>query len=330
MENTLCEAIYKIDFNNSESLYSIFEYDKHTRVEGLCSEAAFKEDILQNEPDKIATGYWAKELAGHYHIYRLVAGPQSDLTSLDFIVLDRLSENDQHTPVSVIYFEESQKSFYEVSFRKGMRPPFAGKLRKRIIPERKASEKQQLEADLTERRRKACRFLEQRGLLKEAAVSRVFAYCCSGKGVTLDIDAFIQTPSGDIGILEIKHKFPSREKGYGLNAAGLKFFSYISRYSIPTVQVILVKPDYGGDTIKLSAADLLTYPEKFKPSEWVYISLSAHLSKAADKKAPASTSLTRHSEMSFSSIDASLFSLLKAYKEKKADAWDTLKTAFSD
>lgn len=328
MENTLCGAIQSIDFNNDEELYRLFIYDKHTRVEGLCSETAFKKDILQNREDEIATGYWAKQSETGYEIYRLIAGPQSDLSQLDFVILDQLVELKPRIPVFLIYFEEQEKTFYEVAYKKDTRDPRSEGTQKRISPCLKTLKEQQLTDDEKRRRKKACDFLKERGLLKEAAISRIFAYCIIGAGIILDIDAFTITPSDSIGILELKHKFPSRGKQYGINKPQLDFFIYVSRYLISVIHIILTKPDYGNETINLSAADLLTYPHKFKPSEWVYTLLDSHIWPATDKEAPAKTSLTQRSPMLFGGIDINQFSVLATYGTSPKDAWEKLKQCF--
>ena len=44
--------IKDIDFESVEHLCSILFEDKHTRIEGLCSEAVFVEDVLEfGDPD---------------------------------------------------------------------------------------------------------------------------------------------------------------------------------------------------------------------------------------------------------------------------------------
>ena len=122
-QNPACKHLDKVHFDNPAHLVRVLNQDKHTRVEGLCSEAAFMEDIVQGNFEPVTTDFWFSLIKGGrgYHIRKVLTDLLFNLSELDYYILDYFTGIEPSLPVSIVYFNEFDRTFHEVEHKKGVR-----------------------------------------------------------------------------------------------------------------------------------------------------------------------------------------------------------------
>jgi hypothetical protein len=311
--NPICNNIKNIDFNKEEDLYHILYQDKHTRIEGLCSEIAFMEDIVHGNLDPVTSDFWfSREDKGEdkrYHVRRIMTDPKVPLNSLDYRILDGFARVKSVVSVSIVYFNEQSKAFREVRHLENTR--YDHKLVD-IGIDMKSRPDVEI-ADVTWRNRerinKACAYLKKRGLLKEMAIKRLFANCWLGEAVW-DIDAFTMTSKGKVVALEVKQKFPTPKRTFGMNKGQEFFFHFLTTAGIPVIHVVLQKPE---NNTSLSAIDLISLPQYTSKTKWLFTRFFPGSLVAAGSKAPAFTSIHGAKPVSYGHIPLDRFGLLKNF-----------------
>lgn len=314
------------DFSNIAHLREILEYDKHTRIEGLCSEAVFITDIVKEAVGRITTGYWVRKVGDGYHFYRLLTSVDSRLNSIDLIVMERLAGLPHPCCLMLVYFHDADGKFYAIRYKKGMQHPLAERGIRMTPP--CSADKHEKSNEEAKRLMLASDYLERNKLLKAAAISRVFANCYLGNGYVIDMDVLLLTPSGEVGVIEVKQKFPFGGGRYGINEGQVNFFGYLQRNGIPVVHVILKKPWSNGHAADLPAVDLLEHPEKYAPFGWIAARLDMDKLHLEEKPAPEKTSIGENKTMKYYSILEAAFQPLKNYRGSDPDAWNKLLLLF--
>lgn len=298
----------KIDFNDPGDLRRILYQDKHTRIEGLCSEAAFMEDVICGNLDPVTTDFWFSGLPhGGYHIRKIVTDPSVPLSELDYRILDGFAS--KSLPVSMAYFDETSKGFFQLHHEMGRRYSTLiglGKIMTRAAHLPNVPETDRDAARLA----KACDFLETRGLLKDAAIRRLFANGWLGESVW-DIDVLTRSATGKVVAFEVKQKFPTFRGTYGINDGQKRLFEFLNRYGMPVIHVILRKPI---NDRRLHAVDLLTKEEYIAGTEWIYTLFNVSRLRQAANPAPKATSITGRTELDYCEISPENFFHLKKYK----------------
>jgi hypothetical protein len=309
--NTSCGNLEDIDFNDPTHLWDILYEDKHTRVEGLCSEVAFMEDVVQGNLDPVTADFWFSleeplDAASQYHVRKIMTNPLVRLTELDYQVLDKFAALQPVIPVSVVYFDEPSRTFRHFVHHKDARYDSVDGLGTVMSPRANRQHTTERNKDKT-RIAKACAYLEERGLLKDIAIKRLFANCWLGDAVW-DVDVFTRSSTGRLVAFEVKHKYPSYSNTYGLNDGQKILFDFFRECEIPVVHVILRKPERNKH---LHGIDLLTKPIYTKRTDWIFTHLKPENMTHSDSSAPKHTSMSGQSDMGFYNVHADHFVFLK-------------------
>lgn len=260
--NPLHNKFKDLNLNDSKDLRRIFYEDKHTRVEGLCSETVFIEDIIQKNPYPVTYDFWFSLHYKGYHVYKLLVDKNASLNELDYLLLDKFAAAEEYTIVRIVYFEEESREFYQIPYVKGMRYDTLEGMGTMLAPANNYEAPDQKHRN-SQRLQKACDFLEERNLLKEMAVKRLFAdywiypwidddkLKCSPwrrkdppvRGGHWDVDIFTKTAQGQIVALEVKHKYSyDSARKFGLNVGEKQLLDYLVYLEMKAIHVILEKP----------------------------------------------------------------------------------------
>ena len=112
-KHPLCKNLDLIDLNNKNDLLKILSQDKYTRVEGLCSELVFMEDIVQNNLSPVTTDFW---FTGENESYRVLTNERAELSELDYRILDRFTKPGFAIPTDIVYFNYQYTQLIPVGF----------------------------------------------------------------------------------------------------------------------------------------------------------------------------------------------------------------------
>lgn len=302
-----CETLHSIDFNNEEDLQKILLRDKHTRIEGLFTEVFFHEEILKDSFDTITTGWWFSLKRNEYFISKFVYSIDN-LSLFDFELLEYFSGSNRH--VFVVAFSEASKKFYYARYESGTGKDIIDRwhLISREYPRNPHSTGVPSEKERNiDRLSQAISYLQQRGTLKKYAIERMFANCWLGSGAIWDVDFFVKY-KGALIAFEVKQKFTTANKTWGLNVGLANLFAYLDSIKITVVHVILEKPV---NDASIPAIDLYTKPEYKKKAHWIAIKFYKDILKMKKGIAPKKTSIDGLSDLTYFHLPPGHFTLIK-------------------
>jgi len=288
-----------VDFNDIASLRSILTDDKHTRIEGLCSEHLFMEEIgsLLNP---IVSDYW---MSGNYHQYyltRFVTDTQNRLTENDFSIFEKFRT--MNIPVRIVYYDESRKIFLETFYKKDKHKKYTKPTECEFKPLQELKDGYCDE----ERFNKAFEFLLSRQNIKSVVLRRLFANHIMDN-YSWDLDGFHITKNKQIILFEIKHKFPAANDTFGINVGQANMFRHLTKNNIKVIHTILLKPRESED---ISAIDLVT-DSRYRPTSWIYTLFDYSKLILVEKAAPEKTQLRGEKTIKYYEIKRDRFKNLK-------------------
>jgi len=309
------DSISGLNFSRADDCRNVLLLDKHTRVEGLCSEAVFMEDIVEGNLFPVASDFWFSlaESQG-YDVTKIMTTSDKSLNDLDYLLLDMFAETADVDKIKIVYFDEFFNNFWSFPYKMGMRDEeldLAGRIwglpGKGVMAEERNRDR--------ERILKASDFLKERGLLKDAAIKRIFANCVLCKNAIWDVDAFTMTGLTPIA-LEVKQKYPTKKGSFGLNDGQADLFGFLTGMGIPVIHVVLRKPE---EDASLHSIDLLTLPEYTERTEWLFTRFFPENLRPASFAAPDYTSIYGDAGINYSHIPLANFRALKKLREPLAD-----------
>jgi len=306
------------DLSNFAHQEKIIFRDKHTRIEGLCSEAVFVSDLLADAFTEFSSGWWFKPANGRYKILKLITALR-EITPLDFKLLDFFAP---HGEVFIVLFKTNCKQCEGIRYSSNTRDNLAeywtqnrrSFSRHFPIPRLPAKE-QRNSGRLTQ----AVEFLNARGLLQQAAIASAFVSCWLGNQIIFDVDFFVEC-AGRIYAFEIKQKYPFRSGSrfyFGLNKGEAHLHKFLSKIGARSVHVILTKPVL---TEKVPSIDLYTKSEYRDLTLWIATEHSEAITRGKQRLAPSKTSIYANTPMRYYEIPLSNFHLLKKFGERKPQA----------
>jgi hypothetical protein len=304
--HAFCSHIHDINFSDHGHLVGLLSQDKHTRIEGLCSEAAFAADVLAGNFPTTTSDFWFTRAHNSWAVTRIVTDALQPLSPLDYRLLDGLATR---IPVSIAWFSYAAASFYGFLHHAGNRYPHGVEgMGHQLVPVPNPVIAPPDARDPI-RLRKACAYLAGHGLLRASAVRRLFANCWLGRAVW-DIDAFTITPTGKVVALEVKQKYPTARGTFGLNQGQEQLFRFLNSLGMPVIHVILAKPVSDSS---IHATDLLTLPQYTANTQWLYTRFVPSRLQQAIAAAPAYTSIFGTGQLSYSHIPRHHFTVLKPF-----------------
>ncbi|QEH39952.1 hypothetical protein [Chitinophaga sp. XS-30] len=304
--NRICSNIDKIDLNNPEDLKAILFQDKHTRIEGLCSEVAFMEDVVYANLSPFTSDFWFSGAGRGYHVRKILTDEAISLSNLDYTILDIFASMDSCLATSIVYFNKTSRAFYQFEHKEKKRYLKLEDYGCKLDPVANSALSNITGRDET-RIAKACAYLEKRGLLRDAAIKRLFANNWL-REFAWDIDVFTVTDEGRITAIEVKQKYPTKRNTFGINDGQLALFDFLTKKGIPVIHVILRKPE---DNPDLHAVDLLTIPEFIQKTQLLFMRFSRKGLVSAVQKAPQSTSIFGKRKVAYTHIPVRQFIFLK-------------------
>ena len=104
-----------IDFNNEDNLIRILKRDKHTRIEGLCTERLFLNQLIETTFSHYSVGWWFTLKRETYRLVKFCPDVgeinETDLQILDFFKSKGLS-------TFIVGFDNEEKDFLYIDYSK--------------------------------------------------------------------------------------------------------------------------------------------------------------------------------------------------------------------
>jgi hypothetical protein len=302
-----CQNLLSIDFSNDEDLKNILLRDKHTRIEGLCTEMFFYEQILKNNFRETSSGWWFGLKNNTYTVTK-IASSLLNLKNIDFELLELFSK--VNTAVFIIVFSESDKDFFYLKYQHGKKESILKEWE--IGKKRYPKNNQQASIPPEEQRNphrlnQAIQFLQEQNAIKKCAIERMFANCWLGNAFFWDID-FIIKYKNQLIAFEVKQKFPTAKGTWGLNTGLKNLFNFLNTLAINVIHVILVKPV---NNASIPALDLYMSEKYRKDAKWIATSFKNLQLDKAKSRAPNYTSIHSNASLSYYHLNDSDFVCIK-------------------
>ncbi|MCG8606584.1 hypothetical protein MJD09_16575 [bacterium] len=274
VENDPYSDLAGLDFRDQESLARVLRRDKHTRIEGICTEHLFLRQLIETTFSAYSVGWWFTQKRGTYTIIKFCKHVgEIDLTDLKILNFFK----DKGLSTFIVAFDHGRRSFYYVNYTMlpstyqlddwhRARVPFPHRKRK-PPPIPKPSERDAVRSD------QAIGLLRSLGVLQSAALERVFANCWLPGRDCWDIDCFA-LHDDRILAFEVKQKYPTAMNTFGLNVGLARLFAFLTDLGIEVYHIILTKPtrDY-----RIPAIDFYT-KERYKSKlDWCGIKFSSEI-----------------------------------------------------
>lgn len=303
-----CQSIARLDLNNNDDLKQILRRDKHTRIEGLCSEAVFVDDLLRESFPAYSCGWWFRRQNGVYRVARLVTDV-AELSELDFKILSMFA---RHVATTIIQFDLISKACYGARFDPETRSTLNGNWFNIRRPVSRMAASPRLPGSGIRdaaRLEQAIQLLESRNRLQHAAIERLFANCWLGEAPVWDVDFFVEHNEQLIAF-EVKQKYPTRKGTFGLNVGEARLLTFLAELGIVPVHVILTKP-VSDETVP--AIDLYSQDRYKSLSLWIAARFSQTLLSSKLAQAPGKTSIYGAQRLNYYDMELRHFHRLKTY-----------------
>lgn len=307
MEKDICDTIKTLDFDKPSDLKKILFRDKHTRIEGLCTEHLFREEIINGVFEKSTSGFWFSLKNNNFNVTKFLVNV-ADITDLDYQVLNYFLEHKVTT--WVVFFDKSEKDFYYLKYTNenknnldfSIKSPYPKNPKKAFIP--KSSERNE------DRLLQACELLNNYNSLFSSAIERTFANCWLGNGSFWDVDCFTFYKDQLIAF-EVKQKYPTAKGTFGLNTGLVKLFTFLTSIGVKVIHIILTKPI---NDDKIPAIDFYTKDEYIDKSFWIATDFSVEILSDNTSTAPSKTSIFGNNSIEYYHIQLTKFHKLKKLK----------------
>ncbi len=300
--------IYEIDEFDNEFQY--FTKDKIARLEGICVEQLFLNDLLRNDQFKLSPNWWYVKKKDYRD--RLVKEVKDHISELDiklseiFLESNRLVFFVQRKPTAKNVF-----AYRACRFKKGLNgPDHMALLKKGIdIPVRNAPLKDKSKEDV-QRYNETLEYLKNHDPdVSSTIASRVMANYF-GTTVMWDIDVFLAYRN-ELFALEVKQKFPTSNNTYGLNKGSRFILSYLDHCLFKVIHVVLTKPEEKDS----SAVEQLQNEYRQKANWLIHHFTRRSFENLSKKEAPEETSMSGKKEVRFYEEDVNSFQELGHLKE---------------
>jgi len=309
-----CTCLGEIDFDNENELSKILKRDKHTRIEGICTENVFYKELVSKSYKKTTSSIWFNRKNNTYNCIKVVDNIQN-ITDVDKYILSYFYKKNINT--FVVVFNYIEKCFYYVKISQGIingdfieyfrvnKKVYPLKLSPPPIPMGKHRNESRLNLSIE--------YLKSFNMLKQSAIERVFANCYLSTGWYWDIDSFVIEKDKIIGF-EVKQKFPTNNGTFGLNLGLSKLFHFLLENGIEIYHIILTKPVWD---ISYPAIEMYTKENLKENSLWIGSKFSNELLSNNYSSAPSYTSIFTSARLKYFELQPSSFYKLKTFSESR-------------
>ena len=111
LEDDPCRRLENLDITDDESLAGILRRDKHTRIEGICTEHLFLRQLIKPTFPDYSVGWWFTRKGGTYRIIKFCKDV-GDVDLTDLRILNFFKERGLST--FVVAFDQAHHSFYYI------------------------------------------------------------------------------------------------------------------------------------------------------------------------------------------------------------------------
>jgi hypothetical protein len=285
---------------DEEAQRNVLRHDKTQKLEGVCAELCFQEHLLHPSFETYSAGWWFQSTGDSYRVIKLCVQGINELNILDHQILMHLHERGLHC--YVVEFDRTEGNFYGSAFKGQELSEYVRQWPK--IRSLHSPKKTVLNTPVGDsRKEEAIKQIEQKGLLYDTAVERLFANFHL-KPPTWDIDFFAFHNGRLIGF-EMKQKYPIRNGNFGLNTGLVNLFRYLADKEVEVAHVILTKPiwDDSYPALHLYSDDKLR-----QKCLWIGALFGSEMHSKKTYTAPSKTSYGGNSQLNYHNIAVREFS----------------------
>ena len=204
--------------------------DKHTLLEGYVTEYLFETQFLKAKPNSYTSGWWSAEVGGQRFFFVV----SEKLSDLDCTIMRKLSTSfpcwRAYPRWNTWYFYSGDRKLSMTQFiakyclqKTGEYQPATGETRDEI------------------RQNRCVEFFQAQRTLRKIAIERHFAdfFLTNYFRSLVNIDFFVLRNNGNLGAIEVKFKFESRNGKFGINYGQFKLFELLEQAGIEIQHWIL-------------------------------------------------------------------------------------------
>ncbi len=296
-----CHGIDTLNLSVDGDCETILKRDKHARLEGLCAELLFYEELIRPSFTECSVGWWIAPHGNTYKVAHIIEEGHV-ISSLDEDIYRHFVRN--HTRAVRLTFNAFRKSL--------LREQIALREMDDVLYSRRSGQQPHTDSPPklsnsternVERANKAIAFLRDRGALRPSAIARLVANCFVHARALWDIDAIVRY--GDrLVAFEAKQKYPSRKGAMGINQGLSNVFRFLNSSGMQVVHVVLTKPVWDTET---SAIDFMTADKYSDKSLWIASDSSNIGRRGRTTSAPARTSFDGSTKLMTDDIEITDF-----------------------
>ena len=309
-----CCHFKKYDLHSDDDLKEILFRDKHARIEGICTEVFFEEELLTKAGIDYSKNWWIVKHENKIIVIKFLVNI-NDINQLDISILDYFKKTKGFEPY-ILTFNETVKTFYYKEFDdekniESLKNLFE-KNKKEYPVKDKFPQIPEKGSRNIKRFNHAISFLQEKNLLKSSALERIFANCYLKSSYLWDIDAFAFIDDM-LHAFEVKQKYPTADGYFGLNTGLTNLFNEMIINNILVNHIILTKPVWDQ-----SFPALIQYTNKKYSDSAIWIGTRFKKDTANEKQsglAPDSTSIYTSSKLKYFKIEIDKFYKIKAVNE---------------
>lgn len=217
-------------FDDKKKAIEQLKRDKHTLLEGYVTEFIFEKQFLLKNQSQYTKGWWMAT----YKDVKIFFIVKSDLNSLDEEIINILEENNECWKVDLKEEELVFSNKTEILSKEEF-------VKKHKLLKIRDNMTASLNTRNKDRQSKSISFFEKNNLLKKIAVERYFAnnFLTLYFNGMVNIDCFSKDKNDQLNVIEIKFKYETRDKCFGINTGQMNMFNYLSKYNFKVNHFIL-------------------------------------------------------------------------------------------
>ena len=323
-----CVSFKALNLRYRDVLVKVLERDKDARLEGICIEYLFKNDVLSltGLSDAVSDNWWLVGKPGNAQNYYLFKLSTDQLTSIDLQVIQRLIGLGIEC-FAIRLFEDGGNQFRgiklldrhvksaEVLETEEFYLPISD-LFEQLGATRGSLPRMPITGRTHERQVKAIDSLIHLKKLRAAAAQRLFANCFLSPYFSFvwDIDGFL-VHDGKLAVIEVKQKYPTARGTFGINTGVARWMEWFIAKGLQVYHFVLTKPiwDY-----RVPALDLISNPTLKAKSLWLGTKITLSHFKGTVDTAPSRTSIFADTSLNFHHVPVRAFHLIKRFGEGKS------------
>ncbi len=316
-----CENFPQLNLSSAEALRDVLRRDKDTRLEGICIEHVFQNDLFPCDGPTLAIsdGWWLLRKPRSIEDYCLFKFSDGPLTIIDLRVIKKLLELKIECYLIRVYIGTTNEfRGIKLDINNIDKPAILQSVDTYVpvsiifsnIGAVTCSAPAMPNQGVTSaRQNQAIELLVEFGQLRFAALQRLFANCflSSYFQSVWDVDGFIFN-GNSLAVLEVKQKYPSASGTFGINVGVSKWMSWFHNRGVEVFHFILTKPIWD---FRSPALDMISDPKYKANSLWLGSKINPSMFTGTASTSPTRTSIYTNYRLPYLNVPVTAFHLIK-------------------